>query len=113
MVCAARAVFEVDRAGQMARFRFNNADRTSLCELSEEDMELFYTHQPTLDAAINHADNSLAVKVRTILPCPALLIIEAGSQRLPRGYLILSRAVTGRDHAAGEQHARLARPRGL
>ena len=56
-------VFECDAVGEVARFRFNNTDRTSLCELSAADMERFYAFQPALDAAINHPANGLQLKV--------------------------------------------------
>jgi hypothetical protein len=57
------AVLELNRAGQLKRFRYNNTDRTSLCNLSSEQIEQFYEHQRALDAAIANPANGIRIKV--------------------------------------------------
>ncbi len=64
-------MLELDQAGQLKRFRYNNTDRTSLCNLSSEQIEQFYEHQRALDAAIINPANGIRIKVSSfyLFPC--------------------------------------------
>lgn len=60
---ACGCVFELDPHGKVQRFRYNNADRTTLSNLCASDIELFYHYQTVLEEAIMAPEATLKIKV--------------------------------------------------